>query len=151
MLFQDPKEYLPFLNDLNALADEQERRFTIDNSLKRYDSAIRNLCRCRPIRTEQVLGYMKLHRVYAAVVDELAATPGDVKEPLQAAARLLAETMSSRDNHEEAGYLYQRVELYQEALNSFKLCGLWNNCLALASTLPMRLVFKFRCQSWHFI
>lgn len=131
---------MAFLNELNAMADEEERRFTIDNSLKRYESAVRHLCRCRPVRTDQIVNYMKLHRVYAAVVEELVTCPDDGTVALQTAACLLADTMMSRENHEEAGYLYQRVGLYQQALDSFKLCGLWSNCLALASRLEMRLI-----------
>ncbi len=35
----DPKEYLPFLEGMSALADTQ-RRIAIDTHLKRYDSAV---------------------------------------------------------------------------------------------------------------
>jgi len=127
------------------MADEHERRFTIDNSLKRYDSAVRNLCRCRPFRTEQVVGFMKLHRIFSPVVDELSCNVPlleDSKEALQTAARFQAETLSARENHEEAGYLYQRVQLYNEALSSFQQCGLWSNCLALASVLQLRYFYS---------
>ena len=123
------------------MTDEHERRFTIDNSLKRYYSAVRNLCRCRPVRTEQIVGYMKLHRIYAPVVDEISCNVpviDEAKKVLQTAACLQADTLTARENHEEAGYLYQRVELYKEALGSFQLCGLWNNCLALAALLQLR-------------
>ncbi|KAK4012972.1 hypothetical protein OUZ56_025220 [Daphnia magna] len=139
---KDPKEYLAFLNDLKAMADDNERRFTIDNSLKCYDSAIRHLCRCRPVRTEQIIAYMKLHRTYVSVVDELCTVlPKDVvKTALQAAACLQAEILASRDNHEEAGYLYQRVEAYDLALHSFEQCGMWANCLSLASKLQLNEV-----------
>lgn len=130
------------------MTDENERRFTIDNSIKRYDSAVRHLCRCRPVRTEQILSFAKLQRVYTPVVEELSvASDGEGKEALQSAAVLLAESLTARENHEEAGYLFQRVGLYQRALDSFKLCGLWNNCLAMASVLKMRfdliVIFDF--------
>lgn len=123
------------------MADENDRRFTIDNSLKRYDSAIRHLCRCRPPRTEQIISYMKLHRTYVSVVDELCTASADddeIKKALQAAACLQAETLAARENYEEAGYLYQRVGLYELALDSFQQCGMWSNCLSLASLVQMR-------------
>ena len=41
-LFQDPREYLPFLRELRAL-DKFNQRFRIDDHLKRYKSALRNL------------------------------------------------------------------------------------------------------------
>ena len=119
------------------------RRFTIDNSLKRYDSAVRHLCRCRPVKTQQIISYMKLHRIYTAVIEEFCAVPivEETQEVLRTAACLQAETLTARENNEEAGYLYQRVELYDKALASFKKCGLWKHCLSLASRLNFRLVW----------
>ena len=128
------------MNEVKAMTDENERCFTIDNSLKRYDSAVRHLCRCRPIRTDQITSYMKLHRVYVSVIEELCTVSpvSEVKETLQAAAYLQAEILVSRENHEEAGYLYHRVGLYNLAVDSFKQCGLWKNCLSIASFVHMR-------------
>ena len=39
---QDPREYLPFLRELRAL-DKYYQRFKIDDHLKRYRSALKNL------------------------------------------------------------------------------------------------------------
>lgn len=117
------------------MPDENFRRFTIDNSLKKYESAIRNLCRCQPVRTEEIVNFMKLHRIYLPVIDELSG--GEEKEALQEAARLQAATLASRDCHEEAGYLFQRVGLLGEALSSFVLSASWNSCLSVASQLKM--------------
>ena len=39
---QDPREYLPFLRELRAL-EKYYQRFRIDDHLKRYQSALRNL------------------------------------------------------------------------------------------------------------
>jgi hypothetical protein len=41
-LFQDPREYLPFLRELRAL-EKYYQRFRIDDHLKRYKGALRNL------------------------------------------------------------------------------------------------------------
>ena len=41
-IFQDPREYLPFLRELRAL-DKYYQRFKIDDHLKRYQSALKNL------------------------------------------------------------------------------------------------------------
>jgi len=42
MVFQDPREYLPFLRELRALP-QYYQRFKIDDHLKRRDKALRNL------------------------------------------------------------------------------------------------------------
>lgn len=136
--FQDPKEYLPFLNELDAVTDVHFRRFSIDNSLKRYDSAVRHLCHCRPVRTKEIVSYMKLHRIYTPVIDEFCLIPTeDVKDALETAACWQADTLTARNSHEEAGYIYQRVGLYQKALSSFQECGLWRNCVSLSSLISM--------------
>lgn len=127
------------------MEDEFYRRFTIDNSLKRYSSALRHLCLCRPVKTEQIIRYMKLHRIFTPAIDELcSSTPilEETKEALQTAATLQAETLKSRDSYEEAGYLYQRVELFDQALTCFQKCGLSQQCLALASILQFRYLIK---------
>ena len=127
------------------MEDEYFRRFTIDNSLKRYAPALRHLCLCRPVKTEQIIRYMKLHRIFTPAIDELCSTPilEEAKQALQMAATLQAETLKSRDSCEEAGYLYQRVELYDEALTCFQKCGLSQQCLALASILQFRWLALF--------
>lgn len=122
------------------MADEYECKFTIDNFLKRHDSATRHLCRCRPVRTEEIISYMKLHRTFVSVVDELCViSPLDeVRECLHAAACFQADILTAKDNYQEAGYLYQRVELYGLALNAFQQSADWITCLSLASLIGMR-------------
>lgn len=41
-IYQDPREYLPFLRELRAL-ETNYQRFKIDDHLKRYTSALKNL------------------------------------------------------------------------------------------------------------
>ena len=114
------------------------QRFSIDNSLKHYDSAVRNLCRSQPVRTKEIVSYMKLHRIYTPVIDEFCLrSTEDVREALEAAACWQADTLTARSNYEEAGYVYQRVRLYEKALSSFQLCGLWRNCISLSSLISM--------------
>lgn len=42
LLMQDPREYLPFLRELRSL-DKYYQRFRIDDHLRRYQKALRNL------------------------------------------------------------------------------------------------------------
>lgn len=43
--FQDPKEYLPFLNNLRKM-ETNFQRYSIDKYLKRYNKAIQHLSLC---------------------------------------------------------------------------------------------------------
>ena len=45
ILFQDPKEYLPFLNNLRKM-ETNFQRYSIDRHLKRYSKAIVHLSLC---------------------------------------------------------------------------------------------------------
>ena len=42
---KDPKEYLPFLNQLRRL-ETNYQRYTIDKHLKRYSKALTHICKC---------------------------------------------------------------------------------------------------------
>ena len=116
-------------------------RFTIDKGLKRYESALRHLCRCQPVRAQDIIAYMNLHRRYIAALEEFCQ-PGaaqdwsedeGVSQVVQAAAGSQADLLTWRGKHEEAGYLYQRVGLYDRAMSSFRQCASWTNCLSMAS------------------
>ena len=48
--FKDPKEYLPFLNDLKKL-EENYRKYKIDLYLKRYKKALQSIVKCGSLKT----------------------------------------------------------------------------------------------------
>ncbi|KAG2015494.1 pol II transcription elongation factor [Coprinopsis cinerea AmutBmut pab1-1] len=60
---KDPREYLPFLRELRSL-DKYYQRFRIDDHLKRYESALRNLSKAGPERFEEALQYTERHNLY---------------------------------------------------------------------------------------
>ncbi|KAF8963616.1 IKI3 family-domain-containing protein [Flammula alnicola] len=60
---KDPREYLPFLRELRAL-DKYYQRFRIDDHLKRYESALKNLSLAGPERFEEAVTYVEHHRLY---------------------------------------------------------------------------------------
>ena len=45
ILFQDPKEYLPFLNNLQKM-ETNFQRYSIDRHLKQYSKAVTHLSLC---------------------------------------------------------------------------------------------------------
>lgn len=60
---QDPKEYLPFLRELRAL-DQHEQRFRIDDHLGRRASALRNLANAGLERFEDAASYLSRYELY---------------------------------------------------------------------------------------
>jgi len=61
---KDPREYLPFLRSLNEMETNMSR-FTIDDYLKRYSSALMHLSKCSPTKSfDDVLAYVKKHKLF---------------------------------------------------------------------------------------
>ena len=66
---QDPKEYLPFLNELRAM-DANYQRFTIDKHLRRYSSALVHISRCpEEERFTECVKLVTEHKLYSVALD----------------------------------------------------------------------------------
>ena len=52
---KDPKEYLPFLNELKSHSPPAYRRYKIDLHLKRHKSALKNLSEIHDEHREEVI------------------------------------------------------------------------------------------------
>ncbi|KAI5835371.1 IkappaB kinase complex, IKAP component [Schizophyllum commune Tattone D] len=60
---KDPREYLPFLRELRAL-DTYYQRFRIDDHLRRYSSALRNLSLAGAERFDEAIAYVERYQLY---------------------------------------------------------------------------------------
>lgn len=60
---KDPKEFLPFLNELKQL-EMNYRHYKIDLHLKRYDKALENIAKCGPEKIDEALEFMNQHLLY---------------------------------------------------------------------------------------
>lgn len=60
---QDPREYLPFLKELRSL-DKYYQRFRIDDHLKRYEKALKNLSLAGPERFNEAIAYIERYSLY---------------------------------------------------------------------------------------
>ena len=61
---KDPKEYLPFLNELKKHAPPAYRRYKIDLHLRRYKDALKNLSEIHDEHREELLELIQAHRLY---------------------------------------------------------------------------------------
>ncbi|KAG8811746.1 hypothetical protein FRC19_003616 [Serendipita sp. 401] len=73
---RDPREYLPFLRELKAL-EKCYQRFRIDDHLKRYGKALKDLADGGDQYFSEALLYMEKHQLY---IDGLAIWKGKTKE-----------------------------------------------------------------------
>lgn len=117
---KDPREYLPFLQELQKL-EKYYQRYRIDDHLKRYEKALRNLSRCgnsfnfslrkKILREtfnnfnsgdehfEELLQYMQQHSLYLTALDEYAKKPQQKRVILE----IYGDHLSERNAYEEAG------------------------------------------------
>ena len=61
---KDPKEYLPFLNELKKHAPPAYRRYKIDLHLRRYKDALKHLSEIHDEHREELLELIQAHRLY---------------------------------------------------------------------------------------
>ncbi|ESK87867.1 pol ii transcription elongation factor [Moniliophthora roreri MCA 2997] len=64
---RDPREYLPFLRELRAL-DTYYQRFRIDDHLRRYANALKNLSLAGPSRFDEAIEYAERHQLYGVAL-----------------------------------------------------------------------------------
>ncbi len=61
---KDPKEFLPFLNDLKRLLPDY-RKYKIDVHLKRHSQALRHICNASTTDyDEECLELIRVHKLY---------------------------------------------------------------------------------------
>lgn len=62
---------MPFLQELQKL-EKFYQRFRIDDYLKRYASALRNLTRAGDEHFDELMNYMRKHTLYKVALEEYA-------------------------------------------------------------------------------
>ncbi|KAF9450112.1 IkappaB kinase complex, IKAP component [Macrolepiota fuliginosa MF-IS2] len=70
---KDPREYLPFLRELRAL-DTYYQRFRIDDHLRRYQKALRDLSLAGPERFDEAVDYIEKYQLHEAALGIWKAT-----------------------------------------------------------------------------
>lgn len=73
-LRQDPREYIPFLGDLRTY-EAYIQRYKIDDHLKLYSKALKNLSLAGDEHFVTALDYIKLHELYDDAVTAYSSQP----------------------------------------------------------------------------
>jgi elongator complex protein 1 len=129
---RDPREYMPFLQSLQALAPLR-RQYTIDNHLKKYEKALTSLYALG--EHEEVKAYVVKHSLYTAALDLYKY---DTAGHLAGITRLYAEylcTQKSQPNH--AATLYESLGDFTAAYPLYALAHKWRESLACAALAPL--------------
>ena len=126
----DPKEYLPFLQELKNF-DKYYQRYKIDDHLKRHEKAIKNLSLAGDQHFDELLQYMQAHDLYLVAIEEYAHK----KQQKLAILEVYGAHLVFKTNFEEAGIIYAMAGNASQALESYRMAGCWREAFSIAKQL----------------
>ena len=130
---KDPREYLPHLQTLQELP-ELRRKYSIDNDLKRYGKALLHLFDLGEF--DELKAYMSKHELHSEAIKLYRYQSAKLNELV----RIQADFSSSRNRFKEAGIAYEYLSDYNMACDAYRNAGLWRECLASATLVPLPAV-----------
>ena len=124
---RDPREYLPFIQNLHALP-EVRRKFEIDDHLARRTKALGHLQTLDSF--DELCAYTTKHILYQ---DALRLYRYDTQR-LRALTNLYAAYLESTSAFREAGLAYESLQNYEQAASCYQSAGAtcWQECLFAA-------------------
>ncbi|CAD6995585.1 putative elongator complex protein 1 [Ceratitis capitata] len=138
---KDPKEFLPFLNELKKL-EVNYRRYKIDEHLKRYEKALENIVKCGREKFTEALDFIKRHDLYKQalklyqvngdVISTNQESRNNVLECQQEICLAFADYLRGKNDLESASIMYERGGNIAQALLSAKHVLDWRRVLMLA-------------------
>ncbi|WXC61328.1 hypothetical protein SNK03_007204 [Fusarium graminearum] len=125
---RDPREYLPFIQNLHSLT-ELRRKFEIDDHLERRVKALGHLQTMDVF--DELLAYTTKHSLYHDSLRLYRYDPPRLRELTAAYAAYLESTSAYR----EAGLAYESLENYAKATSCYRTAGAtcWQECLYTAA------------------
>lgn len=127
---KDPKEYLPFLNNLSKL-EKYYQRYTIDMHLERYEKALINISQAGDEHFNKCLELIEKHGLYKQALAIFLGKP-QYNSILSLYAHYLDLT---EKKHEQAGLAFVHCGESEEALQCFVKSGNYSYVFALAHKL----------------
>ena len=123
---KDPKEYLPFLRNLQTM-EPLRRQFAIDDHLKRHGKALQHLCNLEAF--DEVKTYTGKHLLYGQAMS-FYRYKGQKLEKL---TRIYAEYLQREHLYKEAGIAYESLGDHVTASEVFRQAHLWQESLSNAT------------------
>ena len=123
---KDPREYLPFLQNLEEMS-EMRRRYSIDDHLGRYSKALQHLYDLQAI--DEVKTYTVKHILYSQAMELYRYQP----ESFSQIMRLNADHLQENTKYKDAGIAFEYLQEYELAIESYRLAHLWKESLFCAN------------------
>ncbi|KAF1334906.1 Elongator complex protein 1, partial [Globisporangium splendens] len=142
---RDPKEYVPFLDELARIESAELQKYTIDVHLQRFEKALVHLSALimsvaqdadKKLKYEEdALALIKRGSLYdqALALFSTSSKASDVAKAFHKRILLLkGEHLEATNQHEAAAYVYLSVPAFAEAQSAFLAAGRWQMGLSLA-------------------
>uniref|UniRef100_A0A182SZU3 Uncharacterized protein n=1 Tax=Anopheles maculatus TaxID=74869 RepID=A0A182SZU3_9DIPT len=129
---KDPKEYLPFLNELKRM-DENYRKYRIDCHLKRYDRALAHIARydSEEERFQEALELIGTHQLYTVGIRCYKACSN--QDYYRRVCLLYGDFLRKGSKHADASLMYERAGDVQQAISSARHALDWCRVVRLSS------------------
>ena len=127
---KDPKEYLPFLNNLKKM-ETNYQRYTIDRYLKRYKNALHHISKCGNEQFAECLQLVNEQHLFSEALQLYSVSSSEYKEIALAYGDYLLE----HGEDEEAGIVYNRAGHTEQALQSYSMACNWRMAIIMATQL----------------
>uniref|UniRef100_A0A182N6H1 Elongator complex protein 1 n=1 Tax=Anopheles dirus TaxID=7168 RepID=A0A182N6H1_9DIPT len=140
---KDPKEYLPFLNELKRM-EENYRKFRIDCHLKRYERALVHIAKYESDeeRFQEALELVSTHQLYTAALR--CYRSGSNQDYYRRVCALYGDYLRKCSKHADASLMYERAGDVQQAISSARHALDWRRVVRLAAggTMPVEAVLR---------
>ncbi|KAJ3159102.1 hypothetical protein HDU86_002001 [Geranomyces michiganensis] len=124
---KDPREYLPFLSELQKL-EPNYQRFRIDDHLGKRDTALAHLANAGDEHYDACLAYADRHGIYKSAMRVFKDDPSKRRDAL----RLYAADLDQRSDYADAALLYHAAGDHRLAIACYVRACMWREAFALA-------------------
>lgn len=128
---KDPKEYLPFLNQLNRLPLDY-RCYKIDAHLKRYKKALRYISKCGADKFEECFAFIREHALYQEALDIYTDRSSSEYKDI---AKAYGNHLMEKTKYKASGIIFYQCCCYEEAFAAFEKAGCWEMAFVCSAKL----------------
>ncbi|KAK3728978.1 hypothetical protein QZH41_008724, partial [Actinostola sp. cb2023] len=129
---KDPKEYLPFLNNLRVM-EINYQRYTIDKYLKRHTKALQHLSKCGQEHFNELHHLVEEKCLYK---ESLGLFPR-ASEEHKTLAISYGDHLVNTQCYQQAGIVFARCGAHQKAMDAFVKKGHWQQVFCMAAMLGL--------------
>ncbi|EGI70530.1 PREDICTED: putative elongator complex protein 1 isoform X1 [Acromyrmex echinatior] len=129
---KDPKEYVPFLNNLKKL-NTNYMKYSINVYLKRYESALEFLSK-EPAKFEECLDFIHSQKLYKMAMKLFEKSTIEHKK----VAEIYGEYLSNEQKYFEAGMMFYRSGNLDKALETFSMSSdNWEDVITILKEMKL--------------